>query len=270
MNKNLSLSDNYLINLNSTIIEIYSGYIELLKEYINFFIENTFIQDSTYFNYVFIKGIETLNNVFKLLLLYTKNLDLTCYHCQKSFYYYIEFIGQIGDSNHQFLQLNSKDAALFVYKKTIFEINNDFRKTYTNPQESELEKFNLIENLIYHSFIIISGYVKNLESQCDKNSERNNLIKNLISIIKLIKKIPINNIYNSNEKLKTANNIIEKLIIQGINLEKLIFILDNLYKKFLKNNVNLNKINKIILTESFLDNYNNFSSNKFINWLTSM
>ena len=25
------------------------------------------------------------------------------------------------------LQLNSKDASLFVYKKTIFEINNDVR-----------------------------------------------------------------------------------------------------------------------------------------------
>ena len=29
-----------------------------------------------------------------------------------------------------YLQLNSKDAALFVYKKTLFELNNDYRKEF--------------------------------------------------------------------------------------------------------------------------------------------
>ena len=56
-----------------------------------------------------------------------------CVLGQKSFYYYIEFIGQIGDSNHQFLQLNSKDATLFVFKKTVFEINSDHRKIFSSP-----------------------------------------------------------------------------------------------------------------------------------------
>ena len=29
---------------------------------------------------------------------------------------------------HAYLQLNSRDATLFVYKKTIYEINNDHKK----------------------------------------------------------------------------------------------------------------------------------------------
>ena len=65
-------------------------------------------------------------------MIYTKNLDIIYHNCQKAYIYYIEFIGQIGDDNHSFLQLNSKDAALFVYKKTIFEINNDARKDFVS------------------------------------------------------------------------------------------------------------------------------------------
>ena len=37
-------------------------------------------------------------------------------------------MGQIGEDSHTYLQLNSKDAALFVYKKTIFELDNEYRK----------------------------------------------------------------------------------------------------------------------------------------------
>ena len=62
--------------------------------------------------------------------MYTKNLDLTVYHCKKAYLFYVEFIGQIGDDNNSYLQLNSKDATLFVYKKTIFEINNEYRKQF--------------------------------------------------------------------------------------------------------------------------------------------
>ena len=46
-----------------------------------------------------------------------KNLSLTLYHCKKSFLYYVEFISQIGDEGNSYLQLNTKDAILFIYKK---------------------------------------------------------------------------------------------------------------------------------------------------------
>ena len=72
------------------------------------------------FKYVYLKGVESLTYIFNMLIMYTKNLSLTYYHCEKSLFYYIEFIGQIGDDNHSFLQLSSKDAILFIYKKTIF------------------------------------------------------------------------------------------------------------------------------------------------------
>ncbi len=76
------------------------------------------------------KGIRTLTHVFRFLLLYTRNLDLTWHHCQKAAYYYVEFMGQIGGDAHGFLQLNARDAALFVYRKTVFEINDQHRREF--------------------------------------------------------------------------------------------------------------------------------------------
>ena len=127
----LQNSDNYLHEYSHNTHEIFVKYTAIISEFICQYNENIKIKKIEYYNYVFIKGIETLCHVFKTILLYTKNLNITYIQCQKAVYYYIEFICQIGDSSHSFLQLNSKDATLFVYKKTIFEINNEIIKDFT-------------------------------------------------------------------------------------------------------------------------------------------
>ena len=108
-------------------------YIELINEYMLYVVENMIIQDDTYLLFLIRRGVETIMHCFKFLLMYTKNLELTVYQCKKALYYYIEFIGQISDValHHSYLQLNSKDATLFVYKKTIYDINNIYRKNFT-------------------------------------------------------------------------------------------------------------------------------------------
>ena len=79
--------------------------------------------------------------MFSNIFYYTKNLELSFYHTQKAYYIYIEFIEQISDDNVTFLQLSSKDAILFVYKKTIFELNNECKK---NNKELSLEEQNIL------------------------------------------------------------------------------------------------------------------------------
>jgi len=81
--------------------------------------------------------------------MYTKNLELTIYQCKKALYYYIEFIGQISDVSlhHSYLQLNSKDATLFVYKKTIYDINNVYRKNFALDNK-EQQFLNSISNIM--------------------------------------------------------------------------------------------------------------------------
>ena len=39
-----------------------------------------------------------------MLILYTKNLELSIYHCKRGIEYYIEFIAQIGDNTNTYLK----------------------------------------------------------------------------------------------------------------------------------------------------------------------
>jgi hypothetical protein len=105
-----------------------------------------------------------------MLLLYTCNLDLTYYHCQKSYSYYIEFIGQIGDDAVTYLQLNSKDAALFVYKKSIFEILDEVKKKYTENEMNE-KKIKNVSLMIDIYNKLIETEITHLDSEQLKNTE---------------------------------------------------------------------------------------------------
>ena len=124
-------------------------YVELINEYMLYVVENMIIQDDSYLLFLIRRGVETIMHCFKFLLMYTKNLELTIYQCKKALYYYIEFIGQISDVSlhHSYLQLNSKDATLFVYKKTIYDINNMYRKKFT-LDDKEQQFLNSISNII--------------------------------------------------------------------------------------------------------------------------
>lgn len=170
MSNNTSLQniENYINTINTPITDIFSRYIMIMNEYTKQIIDNVFIHNITHNKYVIDKGIEIISHVFNILFLYTKNIDLTSYHCQKSLYYYIEFVGQLGDM-HKILQLSSKDSALFIFKKTIFEINNDIRSQYSSS-DIDNEKINIINSLtkLYNIFLLsilednfVEGYDKN-------------------------------------------------------------------------------------------------------------
>ena len=136
-NNSLNNIENYKTEFDSNEHILFIKYIGLIHELIECSVDNIFIQKSEYLKFILMKGIKNVFYIFNFLLLYTKNLELTIYHTQKAILYFIEFIGQIGDDNHSFLKLNTKDASLFIYKKTIFEVNNDFRKSYEESEETK-------------------------------------------------------------------------------------------------------------------------------------
>ena len=169
-------------------MDIYMKYVSVINQYLLFGIETIKNKNSEYLKYILIKGLFTISYVFKMLFLFTRNLDLTYYHCQKSYSYYIEFIGQIGDDAVTYLQLNSKDAALFVYKKTIFDINHDYKKDY---YENKVEE---TKNKIVS--ILIDTYNKLVETELTQLNCEQLQLKN----INIINKIH-NNIGDFNDKL---------------------------------------------------------------------
>lgn len=118
--------------LNQSVPEIMEKYVSLIIEYTTFIRDKNNILYKKHYPYILARGLDTITHVFIMILFYTKNIELTYYHSQKSFYYYVEFIEQILDVQHTFLHLSSRDASIFVYKKTIYEINQEHRKETEN------------------------------------------------------------------------------------------------------------------------------------------
>ena len=131
--------DNYKKNNLTTIknSNILILFINLINDFILYFVESIEVKNMDYYNYILIRGIESMKHIFNLLFIYTQNLELIIHHLKKSYLYYVEFLNRIGVDKNSFLQLNSKDAIIFVYKKTIFDINTEFKKNMSKPQRRE-------------------------------------------------------------------------------------------------------------------------------------
>ena len=121
----LKSTETYLPDGIFLVNDVIDKYIQLLVEYCNAVSKQKFVITSTnMFNFLILRGLETTTHVFKYVLLYTQNLEGAYHHAQKSIYYYLEFIAQIAEQRNAFLQLSSRDAITYVYKKTIYLINN--------------------------------------------------------------------------------------------------------------------------------------------------
>ena len=101
----------------------------------------------------------------------------------------MEFIGQIGHDNHAYLKLNSRDASLFVYKKTIYEINNDFKKDFVLTEEEKKKHLKLTKII--------------------------DIINTMILII--LKNVKLNNEKLTYKKIKTDIEKMEKGFLKAIN-----------------------------------------------------
>ena len=114
-----------IVNSSKELVEKYN---EIISEYLDEFFLKITTKTTQMYKYLCNKGIDTISNVFNILFYYTKNLELTYYHSKKAISFYIEFIQQTAVHSDNYLNLTSKDGTLFVYKKTIFEINNNYKK----------------------------------------------------------------------------------------------------------------------------------------------
>lgn len=145
---------NELTNYNSTIeetdLEIFKSYMSLIQTLLNHIHTNITIHKIEYLKYIITYGIDSITHIYKLLLYYTKNLSLTIHHCEKSILFYVEFITQIGDDNHSFLQLTSKDAVMFLYKKTLFELDESYTKNCVHSTDhiNKVEHFHQISKIM--------------------------------------------------------------------------------------------------------------------------
>lgn len=137
----------YIKNKNSDISSetLFNKYLKLLDTYHQLFKKNIVTKNNYYREFIYLQGMKCLGHVFTILMQYTGNIPFTYYHCEKGIYYFTEFISQIENEN-SFLKLNSIDAIIFVYKKTIYNINK--KLVDITKKQSVDETNNLIKILI--------------------------------------------------------------------------------------------------------------------------
>ena len=267
MSNSLQNIDNYKCVFNYSTTEICSKYFTLLSEYLIQCVETIFMENKNYYKYIICKGINTISHVFKMMLLYTKNLELTYFHCQRSFYYYVEFIGQIGDDNHSFLQLNSKDAALFVYKKTIFDINNEYRREFISETNSNIIMNNIdviIE--IYNS--CFSDVIMDLS---DELKEKHRIIETMNEQIGKISQY-ILDLGNIGDENYLCENLTLIRILNEYHLSKgagRINCIETFCRKLKKNNITSKHLKEKLSSKTNNDMYEQTSTLRYINWLMS-
>jgi len=259
MNKdtNFSLfnSENYYKDIDDDLSKIINKYAMLIIEYSKFIQDNIKVKNKSFATFITIRGLDTITNVFNYILYFTKNLDLTYYHCQKSFYFYIEFVGQITEDDKMFLQLTTRDATTYVYKKTIFDINNEFKKANENTSHEFREKIDIIRSYIklYQTYLL----------KIIQTSNHANIIHNIDHLVKLSDKLSN---YTKKQKISYLEVLTEKLYYKIEDIHAFFEINHLVVKHFLKNPDVIKNVEQKLNTEVF-DAKIAESNKKFVSWL---
>jgi len=275
--KNLALSnvENYKNELDSNEHILFLKYVGLIHELFQCCTENIYIQKEDYLKYIMIKGIKNTFYIYNFLLLYTKNVELAIYHTQKSIIYYIEFISQIGEDTNNLLQLNSKDATLFIFKKTIFEVNEDTRKNYKENKVTK-EKLEMLQLYIDFYNNLLIQVISEYDFKANNTISLQKIIfTKLYNIVETLVQIPI--IYKHNyirikEKVGTLHILLDTLNnyykYEFIN-NNYLYLIEYCIKKLHKVDIDCikvnNKLNKVNIEEKLQD----YSVCKIFNYLVS-
>lgn len=242
--------------------EIIILYKKIINEYLLCCLENLLIQDYNYYLFVVKRGINTIKHCFKILLMYSKNINIVAQSCKKVICYYVEFIGQIGEDSNSYLQLNSKDATLFVYKKILFDIDSEHCKQF-ELTEKDTKFLNLISvNIdIYNNFIVNSMFIEDMTNKKES-------IKNIITKADTL----LTKIYKGGFAIKELEIIlylISSLYYIANNREFYIETCMIFSKKFLKLKIDSDKISEKLYRYNSEKLLNTCTPLKFVNWLFS-
>ena len=273
-NNILSNVENYNDILDKNTCVVFLKYIGLIHEFIELIVEYIYIDNNEYLKYIITKGIKNTSYIYIFLLLYTKNLDLAVHHTQKSILYYVEFISQIGEDTTNQLQLNSIDATLFIYKKTIFDINADFRTQYNETEEIK-EQINTLKQYmeIYNTTLIM--YIEKLDlKKLSLNDLQTSVFTTLYKIVELLIQIP--SLSKKNDKTDIEElDIVYNIITECNKYHKYSFInsnyltlIESIIKKHFKKYINVNELRNKLNEPTIENKLENMSICKIVNYLS--
>ena len=247
-------TDNYNMSCNIDLRNIINKYMEYINNFFLLIKDNVYFKQYSYSKYLIINGIQTASHILNMLIIYTKNIDLTFHHIERSFIYYVEFINQIMINNGS-LNLNSKDASIFIYKKILYDIDDLQKKNNNVDIELDTRLGNLLE--------LIGLYNNILYSYIDKFSNVNNInlttyvydIDYISSINKNFSKLNYNRLIENNKFFVDIINILK----EKIQTDKLFKIIQYLS---INNNINLQNMKLININILTSDEISNLSYQK--------
>ncbi len=170
-------------------------------------------------------AINSIHRVFEYVLIKTKNIEKAFYYAQKTYFYYIEYMEQIHKSNLQ-NTLNQTDAVLFIYKKTIFEIQSG--------KDSKI--FDTITNIM-----TLEEEITDLN-----NKEYQEWLLKLCKLVNIFFYWENSNI-DFNERIVLSNSLLKKYLMEIDNF-------DNIYNlEFLQQKMDINYENYHNLLVEYLE-----------------
>ena len=255
-NYSLTNPENYKKEIDVDIDDIVYKLKELIVSYYKFITENITLKKTELTRFIIRRGLDTIINVFYFIFLYTKNLDVAYFHCQKSFYLYVEFVSQITEEEKMFLQLSSRDAATYVYKSTVFNITHELKKN--NEYTSEQTRYKIeITNTYIDLFKTL------LNKIIDFHDPKN------IKTVELIY-VKLSNLTNKS-KISLLNKLFKQFSYTVENNDLFFDLCIYIIKKINRTNDNINV--GLILDKLYSDEFKtkmvNDTSDKISNWLLS-
>ena len=241
--------ENNFLTYNDKINKFFIKYVTLINDFINYAVNNLPMDSPETFKTNIHKGIQAITHIFKILLIYSNNINHTIDTTQKCFFYYVEFVTQISNSNDH-IQLSLNDAIIFLYKKSIFVYEEDNKELDKSKISAYNISFNLQKLIDIHNELIYY-YISAFEKH---NCSFNNFTKNIYLFTENIISVnTINNIHNIHQFITYSkiNNINFVTIINTIN--QLIKYLNENYidsTNVFKNLIKINLKNVLSLDES--------------------
>lgn len=263
-NTNFSLQniENYKKNIDVNLSEIMEKYSQIVIEYLKYIMKTIEFKKNKIIKFINLRGLNTVTHVFKYILYYTKDLNITFYQCEKAFYFYVEFVTQISDDDKAFLQLSSRDAINYVYKKTIFDINYEIKKNLM------IETIETIETKTKFDFfdIYVNIYSKLIEKIIENDLFYNEnyliLIKSIENIVNILNHGNIQNL----KDIHLLESIIFHLSFKVNDVKLFCEIILQLIKKIIKEPILIeiihNKLKTHILDFTEMELYEIIKNNK--------
>jgi hypothetical protein len=200
------------------LIDVFNMYNQLMKLFLERVRDVLSVTNQSYMKHIIIHGLKSLTHIFRVLLFNTKNTKLSYEYTNKALYYFIEFISQMGEENNSYLNLTPKDAGLFVYKKTIFNIVNEYIHRENN---SETQQMNQLLHIL--TDILVLRSIKLISCNCFNSiHDIDTILVNIGNYFNIITNMLEKKISNSNSNTNSNTVIIKQLLLNIMQVEDMI------------------------------------------------